>query len=305
MPLTRNGPALTLCVALALAYRDVFCSDIFRSIDIYEAIVWCFAPVVILSTQYLWRSKQINQLIAKWRLILGVNLTATANLILYFYALKLADPVVVTIVFGAASWLTIYLIGDRSSQNPALDSLVMKFLAAIVLTSITISIVAGKPTDLASNTELAGVLLAIASASINSFGIRFERSLCAHRITPLAIVASRSVLLLMVSLIVAWESFNSWSAIYASPVLSVYWLLFPLVVLPVLVAQAAIANTQPITFKAIFALVPAMVLVLGTTSELVQYSDLNLLLVLVYTLVVLTGNYATGWRSSRAVEDLR
>jgi drug/metabolite transporter (DMT)-like permease len=303
MPSVHSGPLLTAAVALMLAGRDAFCAHLFQSVSLFEVTLWCFLPVVTVLFSLSLLSGQFARLIAYWRLVVAVNLTAAGNTILYFYALKLADPVLVSVVFGAAAWLVVFSASTHNSRMPGLEKIVMWLLAMVVALCVGLAFSLGHGSHGSYLVAVFGILLAIASAAINSYGIIYERKLSAYGVSAFAILSVRFLLVLVISVsIVAYQGLSllPFSGVLAQGALV---LVFTLVVLPALLIQLSIARTPPVVLKAIFALIPAMVLVFHTAVNAAPYSSIHIAVVSVYTLIALMGNLSTGWVGRHAVAE--
>jgi len=278
---------LTLFVAIALAARDVYCAVLFQRIDIFEAIFWSLLPIVLGTVAYECYTRRLKLMNRHWNLILATNATTAGVFILLFFALRLADPVLVTLAFSCTAWLSMHWLQKRALATLTFTERVV-VVSLCILSAATVLIASvGSYGD----SGLLGLAMASVSGVVSSLGVLAERRLGGYGICATTILAFRFVLLLLISVLFVSTSSNVTLHIDSETIFFVYPFLFVTIALPSWLGQVAVVNTHPLTFKAIFALVPSFVFALHFFKNGPRHSSSIVLLVAAYTAVALIGNY--------------
>ena len=287
---TMYGPVLTLLVALSLAARDVLLSDTFQHTSVFLTIISTFFPIVVCILIYRAFKENLFVLFkGMWGLIVKINVFNAVAFILFLFALKFCHPVYVAVVFGSIRWVVMYI---AEPDHVGYSNHTKLIVPGLLLVTFFVFVIALLDSPLI---YLVGLVLALLSGGISSYEVFYEKEMSKRNIGATTILALRFMLLILVSFGVAVVQKNDFSDLNMT--ISEYILLFSVTALPAFFAQVAIANTYPITFVAIFSLIPAFIFLISLIYGLSEISALTSLVVLVYSLTVVVGNYLHGWRT--------
>lgn len=282
------GPVLTLLVALSLAARDVLLSDTFQITGIFLTIVCTFLPIVVCILVHRALKENLFLLFREmWSLIVKVNVLNAIAFILFLYAIKFCHPVYVAVVFGSIRWVVMYFAEPDHSGYTKHAKVIIASLLLVTIFTCAIALFDG------SLMYLKGLALAFVSGGVSSFEVFYEKEMSKRKISATTILALRFILLLLICLVVVWVKNYSISDLNMTA--GNYILLFLVTALPAFFAQVAIANTYPVTFVAIFSLIPAFIFLISLIYGLSEISALTSFVVVIYSLTVLAGNFLHGW----------
>lgn len=299
----RLGPLLIGAFVLSQALRDVYLSQVFRSVDVFAVILATF-PLMALAFGAIafWRDREgLRKLRSFGRLVLAMNVATALAWTSYFFGLKLVQPSVLNALhsgFGPLTVVALALFGatlagkDRWSRIEGLCyaglALSMAWLGWVVLS--------GESGRL--DYSLAGAIGGLAALTLSGVSITISH-LLAKRLNDLgvganAVTGARYLLISGVALVVVASGARPTGVADAQDWLWLAALATPLIALPLYALQVGISLTRPLTAQVLRALGPVVIFALELTDDRIVWSSAALAGIVAYSVFATAAGVAHG-----------
>lgn len=308
-----TGPALVLVFCFSQAFRDVYFSHVFQNVSFFAVgfLAFFISTVLFAVLTALRHRAEIPKLLRHPGPVIAMNVTTAIAWNCYFFALTHLEPSIVnTLHSGIAPLVVVALgaLGLRLAGTRRPRSLEAASYAGIALSLAALwwVVLSGRSGISLANTTIALESLAVLLVSGTSITLSqlYSKRLHDVGIGAEAVTAARYPLVTVVAglaLLLSGEP----SGIHSGGQLSILAIAATvLIVLPTFSLQAGIARSSQLTVQVIRALGPVLVFALEQVDHRVSYSTPTLLCILAYSLFVIAGNLAHGWRSGQRPETV-
>ena len=290
--------SLFVCLA---AMRDVYLAGVFQQISPLHVAVVAFGlcSLIFLPVTLLRGPQRLRRVVRHPLEVFWINVTSAVAWLAYLYALRLAEPALVQVLWAGIGPLAVTRlerIGALRTRSVRLsrgeEHLHLGIFASLVLTTLVIL------TGLSGSGTQRAVLapLGVGLALISGVSITINTMLCKRLnevgVSPDALVSIRFVgvvlAALMLGLLTGDTGFVSWSVTTGSS-MAVAALL--LIVLPVYVNQIGISLASPITVRGVLALGPVLVFLLQLWEGRLMSSPYSLTSIVLYSTFALSAAF--------------
>lgn len=301
------GPFLVLTFSVSQAFRDVYFGRLFQGVDFFAIILLAFvlSTAVFGPLAYVRARADFAILRANWPTVLAMNLTTAIAWICYFFGLTHLEPSIVnTIHSGMAPLVTAAMgaFGIALAKPQRVGPWEWTSYAGIALTIAALwwVVLSGQSGDTttAGTAALALTLLLVSGSSI-TVSLLYAKRLNDRGVRSAAVVAVRYLLIIAVAagIEIARSGDGSFGGIHGlrdGAILA--FAAMALIVLPLYAQQEGVARIAPLTAQVVRALGPVFVFALEQIDSRLHYAPAVLVCILAYSLFVITGNIAHGWR---------
>jgi drug/metabolite transporter (DMT)-like permease len=309
------GPLLVLTFCLSQALRDVYFANVFQGIGFFPVLLLtAMLSTAIFGALTAARAGGEFAKLYRYRsIVLGMNVTTAVAWSSYFFGLTHLDPSIVNTVHTGVAPLTVIAlsaVGVGSAEREVVRPLehgcyVGMTLALAGLWWVALSGNSGLPVDSIATTLRALTALVVGGASI-TLSLVYSKRLTDHGVSAKAVTAVRYV---MAGLLAGCaEALREGGVLRGGAgdvgslgelaTLAVSTIM--LIVLPTFALQAGLARTPPLTAHVIRALGPVCVFALAQLDGRIAYSAPTLICIVAYSIFVIAGNVAHGWRPVHA-----
>jgi hypothetical protein len=301
------GPFLVLTFCVSQAFRDVYFGHLFQGVDFFAIILLAFvlSTAIFGPLAFVRARPEFAILRANWRTVLAMNLTTAIAWNCYFFGLTHLEPSIVNTIHSGMAPLTAAVMGAFGvalAKPQRLGPWEWASYAGIALSIVALWWVvlsgrSGVAADIGT-AALALSLLFVSGASI-TVSLLYAKRLNDRGVGSAAVTAVRYLLIIAVAagIEIARDGNGSFGGIHGAgdgAILAVA--ATALIVLPLYAQQEGIARTAPLTAQIIRALGPVFVFALEQIDSRLHYAAAVLVCILAYSLFVVAGNFAHGWR---------
>jgi drug/metabolite transporter (DMT)-like permease len=299
------GPFLVLAFGLSQAFRDVYFGHLFQGVDFFAIILLAFILSTAIFAPIAWfRARpQFAILRAQWRTVLAMNVTTAVAWNCYFFGLTHLEPSIVNTIHSGMAPLTVVglgVLGLQLAKPHKIGAWEWGSYAGIALTVAALwwVVLSGQSGIAGADTKTLAIALALLFVSGGSITVSL---LYAKRLNDLG-VGSAAVTAVRYLLIVAVAGGVEIARGGPTGISGTGNLVFlamaatALMVLPLYALQEGVARTTPLTAQIIRALGPVFVFALEQFDGRLHYSVPVLVCILAYSVFVIAGNFAHGWR---------
>jgi drug/metabolite transporter (DMT)-like permease len=306
----RAGLAASLLFVGLASVRDVYLAGLFQRVEplALAALAFGLCSALFLPGALLRHRASLRELARRPGVLLGVNLTTALAWVSFLLSLRLAEPLLVQVLFAGVGplsviWLDRLLPGGRGSARPdgaerASHAAIGLALAGAVLVS------AGGRSGTGPQpwaTAAAGVLLPAGAGVAISASTILCRRLHDAGITPGALLAVRFPGAAALAAALALGS-GAWAArpVPAGEATTVLAAAVGLIVLPVYLSQVGVSLASPLTVRAALAVAPAVIFGLQWLDGRLPPSPWSLAVALLYAAAAGASVVARGRALARA-----
>ncbi|MDP2355832.1 MAG: hypothetical protein Q8M31_07185 [Beijerinckiaceae bacterium] len=304
--MTHLGPILIGAFVLSQALRDVYLSQVFRSVDVFAVILATFPLMaLIFGGIALWRDRAGLRKLRKFgALVLAMNLTTALAWTSYFFGLKFVQPSVLNALhsgFGPLTVVALAMIGATlagAERRGRLENLcyaglalAMAFLGGVVLYGES-----GRLDYSLANAATGLAALTVSGVSITLSHLLAKR-LNEHGIGANAVTGARYLLISVIAFTVVLSGARPTGVADAQGWLWLAALATPLIALPLYALQVGISMTKPLTAQVLRALGPVVIFALELTDPRIVWSGAALAGILAYSFFAFAAGLAHGANS--------
>ena len=290
--MTHLGPILIGAFVLSQALRDVYLSQVFRSVDVFAVILATFPMMaLIFSGIALWRDwAGLRKLRNFGALVLAMNVTTALAWTSYFFGLKFVQPSVLNALHSGFGPLTVVALAMMGATLAGAEcrgrlenlcyaglALAMAFLAGVVLWGES-----GRLDYSLANAATGLAALTVSGVSITLSHLLAKR-LNEHGIGAKAVTGARYLLISAIAFAIVLSGARSTGVADAQGWLWLAALATPLIALPLYALQVGISMTKPLTAQVLRALGPVVIFALELTDPRIVWSGAALAGILAYS----------------------
>jgi drug/metabolite transporter (DMT)-like permease len=303
------GPLLVLIFCLSQAFRDVYLGHLFQGVDFFAVILLAFVlSTAIFGPIAFFRARaQFAILRAHWREVAAMNVTTAIAWNCYFFGLTHLEPSIVNTIHSGMAPLTVAVLGAFGLKLAKPHKIGAREWGSYI--GIAAAIAALAWVVLAGRSGIAGAdpnTLALALALLVGGGtsitvsLLYAKRLNDRGVGSAAVTTVRYILIIAVAaaIEIARGGGGAWGGIHG--IANAAFLAVAataLIVLPLYAMQVGTALTAPLTAQIIRALGPVFVFALEQFDGRLHYAAPVLACILAYSLFVVAGNVAHGWRA--------
>jgi drug/metabolite transporter (DMT)-like permease len=303
------GPSLILAFCVSQAFRDVYFASVFQGVDFLAVVLLAFLVSALGFGAYSIATtpREYGILRRHPGAVVAMNVTTAMAWTSYFFALKHLEPSVVNTIHSGMGPLTVLALsafGMKAAKGSPVGVVERGCYAGIVLALAALwwVVLSGRSGlavhDLAAN--LAGLALLLVSGSSITVSLLYAKTLHDRGVGAETVSSIRYLLIVAASAAVVGFGDRP-SGIETTGQLAILGVAASvLIVAPLYALQAGLARTPPLTGHVIRALGPVCVFAFEQLDGRIVYSTPTLVCILAYSVFVIAGNAARGWRGTPA-----
>jgi drug/metabolite transporter (DMT)-like permease len=306
----RSGPLLVLTFCLSQAFRDVYFANVFQGVDFFSIILLAFGlSTVIFGVLTAIRAPaEFAKLRDHRSTVVGMNVTTAVAWTCYFFGLTHLEPSIVNMVHSGMGPLTVVglaALGIQRANGETVGPLAYGCYAGIALSLaglwwVVLSGNSGLGLESLA-TSLLGLALLVVSGSSITISLLYSKRLHDHGIHAEAVTTARYLLIVLLAACAKVLGGRPSGIDGAGDLVTLSLAATVLIVVPSFALQAGVARTAPLTTNVIRSLGPVCIFALEQLDHRMTYSAPTLLCIVAYSVFVVGGNVAHGWRAGPPV----
>lgn len=302
------GPGLVLVFCLSQAFRDVYFGNLFQHIPFFAIVFMAFfiSTVLFAVLTALRNPSEFARLRQHPGPVIAMNVTTAIAWNCYFFALTHLEPSVVNTLHSGIGPLVVVILGALGVRlagkgRPGPWEMACYAGIALSLAALWWVVLSGNSglAIASGSVTLVSLALLLVSGTCITLSQLYSKRLHEVGIGAEAVTAARYPLITVVAALAVAFSGEP-TGIHGAGQFSVLAIaVVLLIVLPTFSLQAGIQRTSQLTTQVIRALGPVLVFALEQVDHRVSYSTPTLACIIGYSLFVIGGNLAHGWRSEK------